>query len=337
MPPRAPIARNSAVNYEPLRASVLDAFQQLGAFDDDSGIVEWIFPEVIAEKELQRSRVKLPEVVEVPEPEPERQSRKSRASRFFSRTRSKSRVKKEATTTPAPSKQKPKKSRSSPNLRKDAEESAPETPAISHPIKQSATSPEQKSRRLSIFPRKAATQSLDEPRPSISDEEWQQITMTGSIADYETNPFLGKDPYINDAGSVKPEGIQRHFSRFTSGFTRSTPTSPVRREHTILPVSDPTEPSSEPSTPTGPSHPLPTSPTTIHRTTTISNASTSTLPAAPATPSIQEVPRDENAALETTSQMDHPRTSLSDISEGEVSESSTLSQNSSTSKFHENL
>ncbi|KAJ7118969.1 hypothetical protein C8R44DRAFT_187048 [Mycena epipterygia] len=344
MPPRPPRDRDSAAHYEPLRASVLDAFQQLGAFDDDSGIVEWIFPEVHEQKQLQRARVKLPEVVEVPEPEPE-EPRKSR-SRFFgigSRSRSKSRARKEKEapppTSPAAPKQKPKKSRSSPNLRKDAKESAPGTPIISSPMKQTAiASPEQKSRRISIFPRRAAAQSLDEPRPSISDEEWQQITMTGSIADYETNPFLGHDPHAsNDAGTVKRDGLQKHFSRFTGSFTRSTPTSPIREQHPTSPtsplsrMSDSTIPTSDPTTPTRSSPPMPTSPTTEHL-----NASTSTIPAAPASPppEIQEVHREDaevpgEDALETGSQMDHPRTSLSDISEGEVSESSTLSTKSS--------
>jgi hypothetical protein len=195
MPPRPPRDRDSVLHYEPLRASVLDVFEQLGAFDDDSGIVEWIFPEVHEQKELQRTRVKLPEVVEAPAPEPEAPARKSRASRFF-RSRSKSGVKKEphppTPQVPAPNKLSKKKSNSSPNLRKAAQESASTVPAISSPIKKTATtSPEQKSRRLSMFPRaKSGAQSLDQPRPSISDEEWQQITMTGSIADYETNPFL---------------------------------------------------------------------------------------------------------------------------------------------------
>ncbi|KAJ7494407.1 hypothetical protein B0H11DRAFT_2392861 [Mycena galericulata] len=352
MPPRPPRDRDSAVHFEPLRASVLDVFAQLGAFDDDSGIVEWIFPEVHEEKELQRSRVKLPEVVDVPEPVPETPTRKSRASRFFGiRSRSKSRVKKEdAPATPTTQNKKPKKSRSTPDLRKDAEESGtvPEVPPISSPSKKTA-SPEQKSRRLSIFPRKGLTQSLDQPRPSISDEEWQQVTMTGSIADYENNPFLGMDPHggNNDAKLVKRDGLQTRFSRFTSSLTRSTPTSPT---HATSPNSGLPATTSDPATPTGrttptPATPDPTSPTTMH-----SNASTSTLPATapapsepatihtntsasalptpnPESPAIQEVPRED--ALETSSQMDHVRQSLSDISEGDVSESSTLSIKSS--------
>jgi hypothetical protein len=220
MPPRPSTDRDSGVHYEPLRASVLDVFEQLGAFDDQSGIVEWIFPEFHAEKEVQRSRVKLTEVFDAPEPEPET-PRKSRTSRFFrlgTKSRSKSRSKKDAPpppAVPAPSKQKPKKSRSSPDLRKKAAESGPPgSLPISLPIKQAPTvpaeqkspehkSPEHKPRRLSLFPRKPA-QSLDQPRPSISDEEWQQITMTGSIADYETNPFLGMDPHgNNDVGVLR--------------------------------------------------------------------------------------------------------------------------------------
>ncbi|KAJ6606189.1 hypothetical protein DFH09DRAFT_1256763 [Mycena vulgaris] len=343
MPPRPATDRDSTVHYEPLRASVLDAFEQLGAFNDDSGIVEWIFPEVHEQKELQRSRIKLPEIVEVPQPEPEA-PRKSRTSRFFnirSRSKSKPRPKKESPTLPtAPTKLKPKKSRSSPNLRESAAKSPPPTlPAPPSPLKQTATtatratSVEHKS-RLSIFPRKAGAQSLDQPRPSISDEEWQQITMTGSIADYETNPFLGMDPHgTNDvgAGPVKRDGLQRHFSRFTNSFTRSTPTSPTR-EHPAFPLSNPTSPTpmsptSDPTTPTGP---MATSP----RASEHSNVSTSTLPSAPTSPTtIREVPRDDTPesssgsedALEPSSQMDHVRMSLSDISEGDASETSTLS------------
>ncbi|KAJ7491069.1 hypothetical protein FB451DRAFT_1514466 [Mycena latifolia] len=338
MPPRPPSDRDSTVHYEPLRASVLDAFAQLGAFDDDSGIVEWIFPEVHEQKELQRSRIKLPEVVGVAEPEPTALP-KSRTSRFFrigSRSRSKSRTKKERPPNlpAAPTKLKPKKTRSSPDLRKDAENSEPATP--SSPTKQTGTPSAEQKRRLSIFPRKAAAQSLDQPRPSISDEEWQQITITDSIADYETNPFLGIDPNATTsdvgAGTVKRDGLQSHFSRFTNSFTRSTPTSPTR-EHPTSSLSNPSSPTptsplastSDPTTPTGPSPPMrtATSPTTEH-----SNASTSTLPAAPTSPVIQEVQRDD-VALETSSQMDHVRMSLSDISEGEASETSTLSMKGS--------
>ncbi|KAJ6630243.1 hypothetical protein B0H10DRAFT_978311 [Mycena sp. CBHHK59/15] len=311
MPPRPSQDRNSAVLREPLRASVLDVFQQLGALDNDSGIVEWMFPEFHEEKERERSRVKLPEPVEVPLnlSELEEPIRKSRPSRFFnirSRSRSKSRAKRDP-----PS--------SSPNVRKDAE--VPATPPpISHPTKQTATSPAQatdpKIRKPSLFSRRMAApgQSLDQPRPSLSDEEWQQITMTGSIADYETNPFLGTNPHTNsvdDARTAKRDGLQKQFSRFTSSFTRSTPTSPVR-EHSVYPQSDP-------STPTGPAPPMPVSPTT--------GASTSSLPTAPVSPaSIQEAPREPAPIdIKRTSQIDHVRKSLSDISEGEVSESSTLS------------
>jgi hypothetical protein len=46
---------------------------------------------------------------------------------------------------------------------------------------------------------------LDQPRPSISEEDWQQITMTGSIADYNAvNPFLGKDAHGNDVSARQP-------------------------------------------------------------------------------------------------------------------------------------
>ncbi|KAJ7700841.1 hypothetical protein B0H17DRAFT_1195686 [Mycena rosella] len=343
MPPRPPRDQDSTVHYEPLRASVLDVFEQLGAFDDGSGIVEWIFPDVREQKELQRSRVRitLPEVeVEVAEPEPQTPTQKSTRG-FFGirpRSRSKSRAKKEPNPTlpTAPTKLKPKKSRSSPNLRKDAEKdlrkeaetAAPAVPPIYLPP------PPAGARRLSIFPRKGG-QSLDQPRPSISDEEWQQITMTGSIADYETNPFLGVDPHGNNdvgAGPVKRDGLQKHFSRFTNSFTRSTPTSPTQSTSTFTPRAStmtaptPTSPrsptsDSTPTEPAPPLPPLPTSPTTEH-----SNASTSTLPAAPRSPSIKEVPREDK--LETSAQMDHVRMSLSDISEGEVSESSTLSMKS---------
>ncbi|KAF8191611.1 hypothetical protein K438DRAFT_1970590 [Mycena galopus ATCC 62051] len=377
MPPRPSVDRDSAVHYEPLRASVLDVFEQLGAFDDQSGIVDWIFPEFHEQKELKRTRVKLTEVFGPPEPEeqPEPETpRKSRTSRFFrlgTKSRSKSRTKKEtkeAPSLPTPSKEskKPKRATSSPNLREDAakEEETSAVPPIPSPMKQTATSPEHKSRRLSLFPRKAAA-SLDQPRPSISDEEWQQITMTGSIADYEANPFLGNDPHgSNHAGPVKRE---KYFSRFTSGFTRSTPSSPTR-EHAPGPISStaPTSPTREratsplatpvptplasehnasgtasppaatsdgdPTTPTGPYLHGPTSPAgSAH-----SNASTSTLPATPTSPAIQEVssngaPKRDTPeiageeGLEITSQIDHVRKSLSDISEGEHSESSTLS------------
>ncbi|KAJ6546804.1 hypothetical protein B0H19DRAFT_242244 [Mycena capillaripes] len=366
MPPRTSTDRDSAVHYEPLRASVLDVFEQLGAFDDHSGIVEWIFPEFHEEKEVQTSRVKLTEVFDPPEPVEPETPRKSRTSRFFrlgTKSRSKSRSKKEDSplVITAPTKQKPKKTRSSPDLRKKAaaaaEGKSPETPVISLPIKQTTmSSAEHKSKRLSLFPRKAAAQSLDQPRPSISDEEWQQITMTGSIAEYGINPFLGTDPHSeNDATPVKRDGLQKHFSRFTGTFTRSTPTSPIRarsslsgtaptsptQEHHVSPlaapgpaspVGDDPQPTSDPTTPTGPPPPLPTSPAI----TSHSNASNSTLHAAPdppapepapVSPEVQEVPRDD--AIETTRELDHVRKSLSDISEGEVSESSTISIKSS--------
>ncbi|KAJ7765792.1 hypothetical protein B0H16DRAFT_1717701 [Mycena metata] len=353
MPPRPPRESDSDVHYEPLRASVLDVFEQLGAFEQDSGIVEWIFPEFHTEKKPQL-RAKLTEVFDTPDPEPETPTKKSTTSRFFrlgTRSRSKSRSeKKDVPALPTPSK-KPKKTRSSPNLRKDAAESeTPAVPLISLPMKQASTSSsganssEHKPRRLSLFPRKSAAQSLDQPRPSISDEEWQQITMTGSIADYAVNPFVGSDPHgDNDAGAAKRDGGQKHyFSRFTHTFTRSTPTSPTSREHVVSPspLSGPASPqaTSDPTTPTGPPSPVPDAPPPVSEVppspaiTTHSNGSTSTLTAAPLpgipfpaplSPEIQEVPTE--VPLDSTSQMDHPRTSLSDISEGEASESSTLS------------
>ncbi|KAJ7042041.1 hypothetical protein C8F04DRAFT_1252512 [Mycena alexandri] len=349
MPPRAPREPDSDVHYEPLRASVLDAFNQLGAFDEDSGIVEWIFPEFHTEEKKPQLRAKLTEVFDTPDPEPETPTKKSRTSRFFrlgTRSRSKSRSKKEDVPAPPTPSKKPKKTRSSPNLRKDAAESeTPALPPISLPMKQASTSSsgEHKPRRLSIFPRKPATQSLDQPRPSISDEEWQQITMTGSIADYAVNPFVGTDPHRdNDTELAKRDGAQKHyFSRFTHSFTRSTPASPTSREHASpSPLSGPASPqaTSDPTTPTGPPPPVPDMPPSP-AITTHSNVSTSTLtavplpgipfPAAPAPLSteIREVPRE--VPLDSTSQMDHPRTSLSDISEGEVSESSTLSMKNS--------
>ncbi|KAJ7253319.1 hypothetical protein B0H12DRAFT_593647 [Mycena haematopus] len=394
MPPRPSVDRDSAVHYEPLRASVLDVFEQLGAFDDHSGIVEWIFPEFHEQKELQRARVKLTEVFDHSEPQPEPEtSRKSRTSRFFrlgTKSRSKSRTKKEAKevpSVPTPSKEpkKPKKATSSPNLREEAAaQETPAVPQISSPMKHAPTSPaEHKSRRLSLFQRKAAATSLDQPRPSInqprpsiSDEEWQQITMTGSIADYETNPFLGNDPHGNNhAGPVKLDGRQKYFSRFTSGFTRTTPASPTRENPPSSvptsptrdrPASPPTAPvpvpsipehgasgpsshqaTSDPTTPTdpygsGPSPSVPKSPTgSAH-----SNASTSTLPAAPTKPEIQEVHSDDappkdspnpspdpgNDSHGTTSQIDPVR--LSVISEGEHSETSTISFPSDRRQSH---
>ncbi|KAK7035913.1 hypothetical protein R3P38DRAFT_3350926, partial [Favolaschia claudopus] len=393
MPPRPSVDRDSTVPYEPLRASVLDVFEQLGAFDDDSGIVDLIFPELQEQKENRRTRVKLTEVFD-PEPEPETPRKQPRTSRFFrlgTRSRSKSRTKKESKETPvpppvpAPAKEskKLKKSTSSPNLRKEAvegkeqKEDIPPTP-ISSPVKHSATTPEHKSRRRSLFPRKAPATSLDQPRPSISDEDWQQITITGSIADYDVNnPFLGKDPNgnpIQDASPAKRDGPQKYFSRFTHGFARSTstPTSPTR-EHGPSPLSAqsaPTSPSpektatptgstaghtpeqsssatvsppaSDPTTPTGPypSQPSPFVPAPASPVgSSHSNASTSTLPAVPrsADSDKQQLPPDSSDVaqetegaqtddrLETTSQIDHVRKSLSDISEGEHSESSTLS------------
>ncbi|KAJ7184515.1 hypothetical protein C8R46DRAFT_461964 [Mycena filopes] len=331
MPPRAPRDTDSDVHYEPLRASVLDAFQQLGAFDDHSGIVEWIFPEFHTERPPMRP--KLTEVFDTPDPEPETPTKKSRTSRFFrigTKSRTKSQAKKEdVPPLPTPTK-KPKKTRSSPNLRKDAAEAeTPAVPPISLPMKQ--TPGEHKARRLSIFPRKTAAQSLDQPRPSISDEEWQQITMTGSIADYAINPFIGTDGN-NDGGLAKRDGLQKHLSRFTHGFTRSTPASPTRERPASLdpqsgpvsPEADPSTPTSDPTTPTGPA-PVPEVPTSP-AITTDSNRSTPKLTPIPfpTSPEIQEVPR-EFPRLDSTSEMDHPRTSLSDISEGEVSESSTLS------------
>ncbi|KAJ7684406.1 hypothetical protein DFH06DRAFT_1354455 [Mycena polygramma] len=357
MPPRAPRDPDSAVHYEPLRASVLDVFEQLGAFDDHSGIVEWIFPEFHEENQAQRSRVKLTENFDSPDPVEPETPQKSRTSRFFrlgtksTKSRSKSRSKKDAGASPAttaPPKQKPKelkKTKSSPDLRKKSSDSKPpETPTGA--LTPSAEQKSNLSKRLSIFPRKGTGQSLDQPRPSISDEEWQQVTMTGSIADYAVNPFLGTDPHgentnTNDAGQVKQrDGTpKKHFSRlrFTSGFARSTPTTPTR-EHA---PAAPTTPTAEPSPPAPTSPPAsppapaadgaasdPTTPTAASpRITSQSNASTSTLTAAPASPDIQEVPRED--VLETSSQMDHVRQSLSDISEGDVSESSTLSIKSS--------
>ncbi|KAK7024039.1 hypothetical protein R3P38DRAFT_3194717 [Favolaschia claudopus] len=415
MPPRPSVDRDSTVPYEPLRASVLDVFEQLGAFDDDSGIVDLIFPELQEQKENRRTRVKLTEVFD-PEPEPETPRKQPRTSRFFrlgTRSRSKSRTKKESKETPvpppvpAPAKEskKLKKSTSSPNLRKEAvegkeqKEDIPPTPPISSPVKHSATTPENKSRRRSLFPRKAPATSLDQPRPSISDEDWQQITITGSIADYDVNnPFLGKDPNGNpiqdvgvqrlfhpasithssrnlvQASPAKRDGPQKYFSRFTHGFARSTstPTSPTR-EHGPSPLSaqsvpispspektaTPTAstaghtpeqsssatvspPASDPTTPTGPypSQPSPFVPAPASPVgSSHSNASTSTLPAVPRSadsdkqqlPSESpDVPQEAEGAqtddrLETTSQIDHVRKSLSDISEGEHSESSTLS------------
>ncbi|KAJ6457080.1 hypothetical protein C8R47DRAFT_1247660 [Mycena vitilis] len=357
MPPRAPRDPDSGVHYEPLRASVLDVFEQLGAFDDHSGIVEWIFPEFHEENQAQRSRVKLTENFDSPDLVEPETPQKSRTSRFFrlgtksNKSRSKSRSKKEkdtpAPTTPTP-KQKPKelkKTTSSPDLRNKSSESKPPETPTGAALTPSAEQKSNLSKRLSIFPRKGTGQSLDQPRPSISDEEWQQVTMTGSIADYAVNPFLGTDPHAedpnaNDAGQVKQQGTpKKHFSRlrFTSGFARSTPTTPTR-EHA---PAAPTTPAAEPSPPAPTSPPAsppapaadeavsdPTTPTaTSPGITSQSNASTSTLTAAPASPDIQEVPREEDM-LETTSQMDHTRQSLSDISEGDVSESSTLSMKS---------
>ncbi|KAJ7891320.1 hypothetical protein B0H14DRAFT_2688588 [Mycena olivaceomarginata] len=369
---------NEDFHYEPLRASVLDVFEQLGAFDDQSGIVDWIFPDFHEQKELsQRTRVKLTEVFDAPEePEPEPETpRKTRTARFFrlgTKSRSKSRGRKEAKEELPAASKKPKKASSSPNLRKDAaEEEIPAVPPVSSPVKQdtAAAPAEHKSRRLSLFPRKAAATSLDQPRPSISDEEWQQITITGSIADYDDNPFLGRDPHAtHDAGPVKRDGRQKYFSRFASSFTRSTPSSPTRehsvsqsstaptsptRAHPPSPLSIPArapqvaspQTTNDPTTPTGPypSEPSPLVPTPNSPTGSAhSNASTSTLPAVP--PEARALPREgedvpasaedtpevptedpDESHLETTSQMDHVRTSLSDITEsdGEQSEGST--------------
>ncbi|KAJ7063632.1 hypothetical protein C8F01DRAFT_1133761 [Mycena amicta] len=347
--PLPPATADDNFRYEPLRASVLDVFEQLGAFDEDSGIVEWMFPEVHEEKQLRRTRVKLTEVFDNEiEPEPETPRKSRLGSRFFgirtkSRSKSQVRPKKEkekekekdvATSLP---KQKPKKTRSSPNLRKEAVGAIDGLPEISSPMKQTPTAvapttPENtKSRRISIFPRKPPPPVLEGPRPSISDEEWQQITMTGSIADYEAaNTFIGRDPALGPISNRKSNDTATSsskrsgpFSRFTHTFSRSTPTSPIH-EHAPSP----------PPLPTTPTAPAPSSspaaaPRDPEVASTHSDTSTDTLQAVPA-PDIEEVPRDgvpreEDERLETSSQMDHVRMSLSDISEGEVSETSTVS------------
>ncbi|KAJ7611708.1 hypothetical protein FB45DRAFT_940752 [Roridomyces roridus] len=363
----------STVQYEPLRASVFDAFAQLGAFDDDSGIVELIFPDLHVEKESQRARVKLPEEVQQREPSPPPETpRKSRftfglRSRSKSRTRGKKEKPERVDVTPT---RKPKKTRSSPDLHEDARESeeAPRTPTISSPKKQSAVTPgatpeHQKPKRLTIFPRRAAGASLDQPRPSISEEEWQQITMTGSIADYqEANPFLGTDPNAT-VSEIKPARLSR-FSKFTSGFSRSTPTSPRIESMPTMPgKADESSATDDPTTPTGETTPTgrrtPTAPVVeVDPTTRHPNGSTTTLPAP--TPHVEEEEEepepepfdpdsqtdtaeggeedsadakveakvmevDDDERLETTSQMDHARHSLSGISEAATSETVTTS------------
>ncbi|KAF7323297.1 hypothetical protein HMN09_00110500 [Mycena chlorophos] len=349
MPPPTddqPIAAAPGFQYEPLRASVLDVFEQLGAFDEDSGLVEWMFPDVHEEKQRRRPRVKLTEMFDE-EPEPEETPRKSRlTSRFFgirSRSRSKSQTRgkkenKDKGTTPPKSK---KTSRSSPNLRKDKET------LTDGPLTDSPEPPPMPPRRMSIFQRKPPpTQDEAAPRPSISDEEWQQITMTGSIADYETaNPFISvhsnsppsSTRKSNDSASTTTTPKRSGpFSRFTSSFTRSTPASPTR-EHAQSPLSRRTPPTSDPATPTQASTSGPMQPSGSldpEVASTHSNASTSTLQAVPAPPSPEDsttdrvpLPPQDDDRLETTSQIDHVRMSLSDISEGEGSETAASVKN----------
>ncbi|KAF7298481.1 hypothetical protein MKEN_01373200 [Mycena kentingensis (nom. inval.)] len=307
MPPQSSDSDSSSdssapgFQYEPLRASVLDVFEQLGAFQQDSGLVEWMFPEVHQERQL-RPRVKLTEMFDddEPAPEPEETPRKSRlASRLFggmrsrskSKTRSKSQTRpKKENKEPAPAlspAKKPKKPRSSPNLRKDAEAAATagEAPAESESSPSAVGTPEGK-RRMSIFQRKPHPPQVDPdlPRPSISDEEWQQITMTGSIADYDVaNPFRGMEHpsapatplrRSNDSSPAQsPKGKRNGtFARLTNTFSRSTPTSPTR-DHAALPASPPL-PSSGPATPTAASA---SAPTPISAGTEHSNASTDTI------------------------------------------------------------
>ncbi|KAJ7221612.1 hypothetical protein GGX14DRAFT_670476 [Mycena pura] len=349
MPPRTRPLRDSTLPSEPLRASVLDVFEQLGAFDQDSGIVEWLFPDVHQERQQRRTRVKLTEIFEdAPEPEPETPRKSRLSSRFFSRSpksasaasvRSKSQVrtkrdkdKDKDKDVAGTHRQKLKKTRSSPDLRKDAvaETEPPPVPHVSSPTK--------RARRMSIFTRKHEVPP-EQRRSSISDEEWQQITITGSIADYDApNPFRGhgglKETNASDVGSTTAAPRRKHFSRFTNGFARassaSTPASPTSTQQRHP------SPSSTRSTPASPvlerPAPEPTTPTVSKPPplqTTHSNVSTD-IPAY-AFPSMTE--REETSPLihevsrepETTSQIDHVRMSLSDISEGDVSESSTLS------------
>ncbi|CAK5281039.1 unnamed protein product [Mycena citricolor] len=386
-------------DYEPLRASVLDVFEQLGAFDDDSGIVEWIFPEVRDEKASRpRRRVKLTEVFDDDDndemasaaaSDPPRQSRTSRFLKGI-RSRSKSGTRKDVKEKDkdkgkpsAPKHKSAKKSKSSPNLREEGS-SVP----LPEPIKLSAStaSGERRARKISLFSRKEPSQTAELPsRPSISDEEWQQITMTGSVADYDDNPFLGHD----GSGSPLPPlqakrdgGLHGRISRIASTFRSST----LGPANTTLDtsVSAGATPRSSPR----PSVTLSASPRpsadsakrSLRRTSgtvvseagsalgvrvvqsplrsrprgdtaddddedagsmTHSNASTSTLQAVPAPSSGSEegepagmpppLDKEEDFALETTSQIDHVRTHLSDITEGDGSEASQSQRNSRVS------
>ncbi|KAF7294613.1 hypothetical protein MIND_00997900 [Mycena indigotica] len=339
MPPPPPDADSSSgFQYEPLRASVIDVFEQLGAFDEDSGLVEWMFPEIHEEKQLRaRTRVKLTEVFDEPQEQPETPRKSRLASRFFgirtrARSKSQARSKKEKETiTPSTPKQ---KTRSSPNLRKAADLPSTDGPELeSPPLNSAATTPEHtKSRRMSIFPRRPPPPPLIEgPRPSLSDEEWQQITMTGSIADYNvTNPFIGhQDPRApatssssssrksNDTTSTPKRNGP--FSRFTHTFSRSTPTSPTREASS----SQPPLPTSDPATPTRSSPQVdPSRKSDSEIASRHSNASTDTLQAVPAgdgdgdsLPQVRIHADDER--LETTSQIDHQEPENEDAEEEE--------------------
>ncbi|KAJ7084831.1 hypothetical protein B0H15DRAFT_382596 [Mycena belliarum] len=263
MPPRPPPDRD----FEPLRASVLDVFAQLGAFDDDSGLVEWMFPEVSAEKELRRAaRVRTPPPA-APEPAPAPPPRR----RFFglgTRARSRSVKKdkdkdkedggekekeKEKEKPGKPAKLKPKKTRSSPDLRAKAKGEA-KTKAAKANGAQDATEPKdgengedtpapatpkasvEQKRRLSIFPRKLGA-SLDQPRPSLgagADDDWQRVSLTGSLADYATNPFLGTDPAVpnNDVRTRSHPSLLPTLHSLLP----TLPTRPIRMLLTLSPA-----------------------------------------------------------------------------------------------------